>query len=118
MAESPRGWPVVTAKCETSLYRGWSAWPVTFGVEGDGCHYGGDGREIGYLSGGKRDPDSPAWRERRPGEEPMTCLWLRLNPDELANLPGVAEAVDRMRAGVASGEDHVALKQEDEDRHG
>jgi len=90
-------WPVVTVRCESSKYRPWSAWPVTVGVSSSQgkTDYGGSifGREVGYLSGGAREPESEVWRERNPGKEPMTYLWLRLNPVELARLPGVREAV-------------------------
>lgn len=75
------------------MYSSASAHPVTLGVTDDGeRHHGGDGRTVGYLSGACRQPDSAVWRERHHGKVPMTRLWLRLDPEQLAKLPGVREA--------------------------
>lgn len=71
----PREWPVVTARVRLPLSSNVAA-PVTLGV-------GREGRPVGYYAGGTAKPD---------GE---VELWLRLNPDVLADLPGVREAVAR-----------------------
>lgn len=72
----PASWPVVTAYVLLPIGRN-GATPVTLGV-------GREGRRVGYYSGGVTPAD---------GSE--VELWLRLDPDVLADLPEVCEAVAR-----------------------
>jgi len=64
--------------------------PVTLGV-------GRDGPEVGYYSGGKVPADRSEYE-----------LWLRLDPDALAAIPEVREAVERERVRSPQPEDHEA----------
>lgn len=79
---------IVTVPHEADRYTGWSAHRVTLGVtRGDGEHYGGDGHELGYVSGGMI--------ESAKTRHPLTRVWVHLDADELAKLPEVREAVER-----------------------
>jgi hypothetical protein len=84
---------LITVPHEASRHTGWSAHRVTLGVtRGDEQHYGGDGRELGYVSGGMI--------ESAKASRPLTRVWVHLDVDALAELPEVREAVDRARLNV------------------
>jgi hypothetical protein len=77
---------LITVPHEAERFVRWSAHRVTLGVtRGDEQHYGGDGRELGYVSGGMI--------ESAKNPHPLTRVWVHLNVDELAKLPEVRAAV-------------------------
>jgi len=78
---------LITVPHETERYIGWSAHPVTLGIDSGDDRISGDGRALGYVSGGSIDPPNTS--------RPLTRVWVRLDADELAKLPEVREAVER-----------------------